>query len=455
MATEGKDISMYNNIKDAVALKKAISFLLIRAGEQNYEDIHFRTHVSIARANQIPLGLWWFMQPDYSPDIQAQKFNEIYASLGTKQRMFLDCENISYTLPDGTKVLINPRSMDEYTWFVTSWLEQVKAFTGIVPGIYTAYYFWQQWVHTKGTTYNYNGVSHVTPDWSQYPLWVANWEVQTPMIPHGWTNWTFWQYGARVTPGIWNTNPTVDQTDSDRFNGTPQEVATYLNLGTQPSPIDISKIHLGWPCNPIYPITQHFGEHPENYQIWGLPGHEGIDFGVPNGQQVFAMETGEVSEIRPASNGNPYGNCVVLHHETEDISYRTFYAHLQSCSVVVGQQITKGQVVGLSDSTGNSSGPHLHITVKILGYQTPGWPVDYIDPMLVLVGAPQPPVGNDTRIIWWSGAYIYNQPIADRTYMLEWIGIGTKVHVVSIANGFAKIDSPVLGYILSTKILVQ
>lgn len=230
MLAEIRDISLWNTIQDAQLLKQTITGLLIKVGQKNWEDVHFRQHVSTCRLNDISYGLWWFYHPDYPGDPQAIKFLELYGSLGTKHRVYLDCENIDYKLPDGSRVLINPRSKSEYTFFITTWLKDVEAATGLVPGVYTAFYFWQQWVHLSNAVYSYNGVNYTTPDWGRYDLWVANYDVQTPLIPHGWTTWKFWQYSAKVTPGIWNTDPAIDTTDADKFNGTPAEAVAYLNI---------------------------------------------------------------------------------------------------------------------------------------------------------------------------------------------------------------------------------
>lgn len=53
------------------------------------------------------------------------------------------------------------------------------------------------------------------------------------------------------------------------------------------------------------PITQLFGENPEIYKKWGFPGHNGIDYGIPNGTLVGAAVAFE--------NGG-YGNYVKLSH---------------------------------------------------------------------------------------------------------------------------------------------
>ena len=446
------DISMYNTIQDTTALAQFLDGGVgIRAGQKTWMDEHYLEHVAKCRLAGISFFVWWFMHPDYSGDAQALKFIELYAMLGDKHRVFLDCEGIDYKLRDGTPVKIYPISKDQYTHDISIWLSKVEAQTGIVPGIYTAYWFWMTWVHPKGTVYNYEGIQYTAPDWSKYPLWVANWDVVSPMIPHGWSQWKLWQWGAQVTPGIWNVNPGDAETDSDWFNGISSDAKAWLRYeGGTPPPLDITKIKLGWPCNRIYPISQRFGEHPENYRIWRLPGHEGLDFATPSETSIFSMQNGTVTEIRPAFNGNPYGNCVVLGHVTEGINYRTFYAHLRSCSVVVGQTVSKGQTVGLSGSTGNSTGPHLHVTVKVVGYQTPGWPAEYCDPLLLLTGEPVPPVEG----VWYNiSGNMFVRTIPDgngpKAPFGEWLKPGDRVLVTQIINGWGMIRPARWFYTLS------
>ena len=58
------------------------------------------------------------------------------------------------------------------------------------------------------------------------------------------------------------------------------------------------------------------------------------------------------------------GNTVVLDHGQ---GIYTVYMHLQEMKVEVGQDVSKGQVIGLVGSTGRSTGPHLHFGVKVNG----------------------------------------------------------------------------------------
>ncbi|MDX3538737.1 M23 family metallopeptidase [Streptomyces sp. MB09-01] len=92
--------------------------------------------------------------------------------------------------------------------------------------------------------------------------------------------------------------------------------------------------------------------------MWSSGSHTGIDFHAASGTSVHAVGAGTVVE---AGWGGAYGNNVVIKHN--DGTY-TQYGHMTSLSVSVGQQVTPGQQIGLSGSTGNSSGPHLHFEAR-------------------------------------------------------------------------------------------
>lgn len=127
----------------------------------------------------------------------------------------------------------------------------------------------------------------------------------------------------------------------------------------------------------IGPITQLFGENPERYKQWGLAGHNGIDYGVPNGTPVKAAADGMVVAVAFEHGG--YGNYVKLAHQDGDLTYYTYYAHLATTTVTPGQKVKAGTVIGTSDNTGASTGPHLHFGLKIPGKDAAY--KDYVDPM--------------------------------------------------------------------------
>ena len=63
-----------------------------------------------------------------------------------------------------------------------------------------------------------------------------------------------------------------------------------------------------------------------------------------------------------------YGKVVILDHgNIHGSPTTTLYAHMSQPKVSVGQNVTKGQVIGLSGSTGYSTGPHCHFEVRING----------------------------------------------------------------------------------------
>jgi len=145
----------------------------------------------------------------------------------------------------------------------------------------------------------------------------------------------------------------------------------YEESTPPPQPPDPDELRLIWPTPEPKIITQWYGINPQWYAPFGLPGHEGLDMRSLNGTPIYAMAAGEVIRVETNPSSGPYGIHVRLKHVVGGEEYRTIYAHFQSPSVAVGDKVSAGQTVGLSDNTGNSSGPHLHITVKHIGKGSP------------------------------------------------------------------------------------
>lgn len=115
------------------------------------------------------------------------------------------------------------------------------------------------------------------------------------------------------------------------------------------------------PVNVIYRLGDGL-KFREKHPVLGTPQwHHGQDFSTPHGTEVYATGSGTV--IDAGWNGG-FGNCVVIDH---GYGYRTTYGHLSAIKVTKGLNVKRGDLVGLSGSTGTSSGPHLHYQIDLFG----------------------------------------------------------------------------------------
>jgi len=89
--------------------------------------------------------------------------------------------------------------------------------------------------------------------------------------------------------------------------------------------------------------------------------HQGLDFRVPFGTAVAAVNDGTVILARPLFFE---GNCIVIDHGQ---GLLTLYLHLSKFLVKEGDVVKKGQEIGLSGGTGRATGPHLHLAVRWQG----------------------------------------------------------------------------------------
>lgn len=98
---------------------------------------------------------------------------------------------------------------------------------------------------------------------------------------------------------------------------------------------------------------------------FGGNGHRGTDYAAPGGTEIYAVSGGVVTA---AAYHYSWGYYVQVYHGKDDNgnTYSTLYAHMNSAPVVsVGQNVSKGQVLGYVGSTGNSTGNHLHLEMKV------------------------------------------------------------------------------------------
>ncbi len=103
------------------------------------------------------------------------------------------------------------------------------------------------------------------------------------------------------------------------------------------------------------------------FKIWRC--HAGIDLGAPTGAKIRAAEDGVVADVGWSTG---YGNYVMLAHGK---GITTFYAHMSQKMAKDGENVSRGETIGLVGSTGWSTGPHLHFEIRVYGelYDPMGW----------------------------------------------------------------------------------
>lgn len=126
-----------------------------------------------------------------------------------------------------------------------------------------------------------------------------------------------------------------------------------------------------FPIEPT-PMCEFFNNFGGYSKVNGGSGHQGVDIGAEEGQDVFAVEPGVISEVDLDPAG-PAGLSVRFVSDT-DVQYR--YYHLASITggLAVGDRVSAGDVIGGVGDTGNATdgGHHLHFEVRPgTPYRTP------------------------------------------------------------------------------------
>lgn len=126
------------------------------------------------------------------------------------------------------------------------------------------------------------------------------------------------------------------------------------------------------PFSGNYTITQKFGENLNSfYKAEGLKGHQGIDFNCPMGTPILSPCDGTVIFISTdivKGEGVTVLSDQIFKFNGQDCHLSCVHWHLKDQSVVVkvGQKVKTGDLLGLSNNTGQTTGPHLHLSVAPL-----------------------------------------------------------------------------------------
>jgi murein DD-endopeptidase MepM/ murein hydrolase activator NlpD len=111
----------------------------------------------------------------------------------------------------------------------------------------------------------------------------------------------------------------------------------------------------GWRTHPIFGVRRF---------------HTGVDLAGPNHSTIKAADSGSV--LYTGWYGG-YGKVVIVSHGN---GMATLYAHLSKIAANVGDNVSKGDVIGYEGTTGFSTGPHLHFETRVNG--VPNNPMNYL-----------------------------------------------------------------------------
>lgn len=100
--------------------------------------------------------------------------------------------------------------------------------------------------------------------------------------------------------------------------------------------------------------------HISQYFRWR---HSGVDIACGYGKPIYAADSGQVVKAQGGWNGG-YGIITIIDHGN---GTQSLYGHQSAIYVSVGQNVSKGQVIGAMGSTGRSTGPHVHFEIRVGG----------------------------------------------------------------------------------------
>jgi murein DD-endopeptidase MepM/ murein hydrolase activator NlpD len=175
---------------------------------------------------------------------------------------------------------------------------------------------------------------------------------------------------AVASANLLGTRGTSVSRDSDRLQAAADAKAKQrdeaLSAFAAQAQKQASKIKLHqWvlPVQPgVYHLTARFGDYSSLWSHF----HTGLDFAAPTGTPIMAVAGGTITEV---GYSGAYGNRTI---ETLPDGTELWYCHQNTFGTSVGATVRPGQVIGYVGSTGNVTGPHLHLEVHPGG----GDPVD-------------------------------------------------------------------------------
>lgn len=174
----GIDVSDHSGTVDwRKVADEGFAFAFVKATEgDDLKDSNFDDHWRQLKSAGIIRGAYHFYVTEDDPEDQARFFISNVTLEPGDLAPVVDVEMIGHNTPPGL-----PGRLQR-------WLDIVEAHYGVKPIIYTTAKFWDE---------------HFNGEFGEYPLWVAEYDVDAPRIPNGWSTWHLWQWkGDSAVAGV-------------------------------------------------------------------------------------------------------------------------------------------------------------------------------------------------------------------------------------------------------------
>ena len=195
----GCDVSHWQgDIKFEKMREAGAQFVILKASQANWTDRRFVENYRAARQAGLLVGMYHYLDWSMPAAQQARYFAKLVTDYPPDIEPVVDFEERK-----------NAPNRLAAVSALNIFVQTIEDLTGRVSMIYTSPGYWRE--------YGDSGES-----WKKYPLWIAHYNVEKPIVPRPWSNWLFWQYTDRGDGKRYGVSSA--QIDLNWFNGTIDEL---------------------------------------------------------------------------------------------------------------------------------------------------------------------------------------------------------------------------------------
>lgn len=279
--------------------------------------------------------------------LNEQQFDEVYNDLVTEKQ----------NIDPNVKVYLEGEPTFESSYIRDALLSQQNIYTNLRAELKTEYTVYHVAVDGENKmTFSTEDEANKYVASLKDEVDTLNTEVKTEKISELQETTTV-ERAEAILQDIVDRNKKVEIPEEPLVQSTPTYNTYTPSYYNGPVTVDVSGVRV-WPTV----------NRAVNCDYWGYYGHTGVDLRAPMGTDIYAYAGGTV--IFSGWDTWGLGNCVRINHGNGLV---TIYGHCSELYVTAGEQVTAGQLIAASGSTGNSSGAHLHFETRVNGVAISPW----------------------------------------------------------------------------------